>query len=73
MQDALSILGNKILYDPKTKSHDIADILAVRYGDLGDLEKSLDDLYDPYLLADMDKAVARIKQAKEKGERVVVF
>ena len=73
MQDALSILGNKILYDPKTKSQDIADILAVRYGDLGDLEKSLDDLYDPYLLADMDKAVARIKEAKEKGERVVVF
>jgi len=36
-----------------------------RFESPDDLEKTLDDLYDPYLLADMDKAVKRIKQAKD--------
>lgn len=33
----------------------------------------LDRLYDPFLLKDMDKTVARIFQAREKRERVLVF
>ena len=37
------------------------------------LDKNIDDLHDPYLLKDMDKAVARIKQAKESGEKVMIF
>jgi single-stranded-DNA-specific exonuclease len=37
------------------------------------LETSIDDLHDPYLLKDMDKAVARIKIAKENNERVFIF
>lgn len=34
---------------------------------------SLDDLYDPYLMKDMDKAVMRIEQAVENNERILVF
>jgi len=44
-----------------------------RFADPSVLEKSLADLYDPYLLHDMDKAVIRIKQAKENNERVIIF
>jgi single-stranded-DNA-specific exonuclease len=31
------------------------------------------DLHDPYLMPDMDKAVARILEAREKKERIVIF
>ena len=31
------------------------------------------DLHDPFLLKDMDRAVERIKQAKDKGEVVLIF
>ncbi|MFP9100855.1 single-stranded-DNA-specific exonuclease RecJ [Flavobacterium sp. RHBU_24] len=34
---------------------------------------SLDDLHDPYLMKDMDKAVARIEQAIDRGENILVF
>src|SRR6478735_2646388 len=34
---------------------------------------SLDDLHDPYLMKDMDKAVERIEKAIEKGECILVF
>ena len=34
---------------------------------------SLKDLHDPYLMKDMDKAVARIETAIEKGENILVF
>ena len=37
------------------------------------LAPSLDDLYDPYLLHDMDKAVERIRQAIERGELILVY
>lgn len=33
----------------------------------------LSDLHDPYLMADMDKAVRRVLTAIEKGERILVF
>lgn len=34
---------------------------------------SLDDLHDPYLMKDMDKAVARIEQAIANEENILVF
>ena len=34
---------------------------------------SLNDLHDPFLMKDMDKAVARIMQAFETGEKILVF
>jgi single-stranded DNA-specific DHH superfamily exonuclease len=33
----------------------------------------LDSLHDPYLFIDMQKAVDRIKQAKESDEKVFIF
>lgn len=37
------------------------------------LEKGIFDLPDPYMLQDMEKAVKRLKQAKEKQETVMIF
>lgn len=37
------------------------------------LEPSLENLHDPYLLHDMDKAVKRIRQAIEQGELILVY
>jgi single-stranded-DNA-specific exonuclease len=34
---------------------------------------SLDDLYDPFLMKDMDKAIARISRAVENKERILVY
>lgn len=37
------------------------------------LDPSLENLHDPYLLHDMDKAVKRIRQAIEQGELILVY
>jgi single-stranded-DNA-specific exonuclease len=34
---------------------------------------TLDDLHNPYLMKDMDKAVSRIEKAIENGENILVF
>ena len=34
---------------------------------------SLDNLHDPFLMKDMDKAVSRIETAIENGENILVF
>ena len=47
------------------------------YQKMNQIQAFLDGYYlesdDPFLLPDMDKAVARILRAKERGERVVVY
>lgn len=46
-------------------------------GDAESLERflspSLDNLHDPYLLHDMEKAVMRIRRAIEQGERILIY
>lgn len=37
------------------------------------LNSDLNSLHDPYLLKDMDKAVERIKLAKENGEKITIY
>lgn len=37
------------------------------------LSADLSSLYNPFLLTDMDRAVARITQAKEKSEKVLIY
>ncbi|HLD87764.1 MAG TPA: single-stranded-DNA-specific exonuclease RecJ [Candidatus Omnitrophota bacterium] len=37
------------------------------------LSPDLSSLYDPFLLTDMDKTVARIKQAQARGEKVLIY
>lgn len=34
---------------------------------------SLDELHDPFLMKDMGKAVARLKEAFERGERILIY
>lgn len=36
-------------------------------------DPAIRDLHDPYLLPDMEKAVKRILQARERKERMVIF
>lgn len=35
--------------------------------------KTQEDLYNPYLLKDMEKAIERIDEAKEKNQKVIIF
>ncbi len=57
---------------------DIAKLLVQRGIETFDQAKqffrpSLDDLYDPYLMKDMNRAVLRIQQAIENGEHIMVY
>lgn len=58
--------------------HTLARLLAQRgirnYAEARDFFRpSLDSLHDPFLLKDMDKAVARIEEAIDRGERILVY
>lgn len=37
------------------------------------LHPTIEDIYDPFLLHDMDKVIERIQQAVENGERILVY
>jgi len=73
MQEKISVKQNIIKYDRSSIEKDIVDILASRFEGKDYLEKSLDDLHDPYLLAWMREAVTRVKKAIEKKEKIIIF
>lgn len=72
MQEKISIKWNIIKFDINTLFQDIDDILKARFL-CDELEKSFNDLHDPYLLKDMDKAVKRIKKAFDEKQKVIIF
>ncbi|MBB1564804.1 single-stranded-DNA-specific exonuclease RecJ [Candidatus Gracilibacteria bacterium] len=74
MIEQLSLKKNIIKYDPESISLSIEDILEKRFEN-GEfiINGGFEDLHDPYMLKDMDKAVERIKLAYQKGERVMIF
>jgi single-stranded-DNA-specific exonuclease len=37
------------------------------------LKPSLEDLHDPYLMKDMDRVVKRILQARDQGEKILIY
>lgn len=56
----------------------LAELLVQRGHDTFELARSffrpdLDELHDPFLMRDMDKAVARLEQALGDGERIMVY
>ncbi|NQV03784.1 MAG: DHH family phosphoesterase, partial [Bacteroidia bacterium] len=58
--------------------HHLANLLVQRGIDSFDQAKtffrpSLDDLHDPFLMKDMDKAIDRIRQAIKTGEKIMVY
>ena len=58
---------------PESIEYDIEEILKIRFEGDDFLEKTMDDLHDPYLLSGMSEAVARIIKAKDNNEKVVIF
>ncbi len=74
MQQKTSLKENIIKYDKNTLNKTIDEIIENRFKDWEfEIESSIDDLHDPYLLKDMDKAVERIKQADQNNSRVIIF
>jgi len=73
MIEKTSVKWALIKYDETSVDRDIEDVLKERFPENFDLYNTIDKLHDPYLLADMDKAVKRIKEAKEKDEKVIIF
>jgi len=73
MEEKKSLKGSIIRYDRSSIEAEISDLLALRFGGDDFMDKTLKDLFDPYGMKDMDKAVARIKQAKENDEKIMIF
>jgi len=68
-----SLKNNIIEYNRATLEQNIEELLLERFWEEHLVEKTIDDLHDPYLLKDMEKAVERIKQAKKDDEKVMIF
>lgn len=74
MNESISLKKNIISYSPESKFQDIETILQDRFEN-GEfiIDWKFEDLHNPFELKDMQKAVDRIKEAKNKGERVMIF
>ena len=74
MKELLSLKWNIVKFDEYTSNIDISDIILNRFEE-GKFEKntSISMLHDPYSLKDMDRAVERIKKAKENNEKIMIF
>lgn len=68
-----TILWNILEIDENLVYEDLEDILSARFAWELDFTGTIDDLYDPYLLAWMNEAVLRIKKAVENKEKIVIF
>ena len=74
MFEQLSLKKNIIRYDENSIFEDINDILQKRFENWEFIiDWKFEDLHNPFELKDMQKAVDRIKEAKNKGERVMIF
>ena len=74
MFEQLSLKKNIIRYDANSIFEDITDILQKRFDNWEFIiDWKFEDLHNPFELKDMQKAVDRIKEAKNKGERVMIF
>ena len=51
----------------------LEELLAKRGLDKSFLKPRYEDLFDPFLMLGMDKAVERIEKARDRGEKVVVY
>ena len=73
MQQKISVKWNIIKYDRSSLEKDIEKLLKSRFNEEDFKLSTIKDLYDPYLLTDMNKAVKRIKEAVENHERIMIF
>lgn len=74
MFEQLSLKKNIIRYDENSIFDDINDILQKRFENWEFIiDWKFEDLHNPFELKDMQKAVDRIKEAKNKSERVMIF
>lgn len=73
---ALTTLDGQIIDILHADNYTFLEIVLKNNRNITDLkffDPSLSDLHDPYLMPDMEKAVERIIEAKNKKERVIIF
>ena len=72
MQEKVGLKWFCVHFDEDTLTQGIEEILKKRFTNQ-ELIQTIEDLYDPYLLAGMKEAVERVKIAIHNKERIIVF